>query len=221
MANFNQKHEKVEISPNFTQTAHQTFSHSIIGPTNDIARVYASPTTPNDVFLQPQKAPTTTATASSTEVPAATGHEKSALLHVVFESKASIGSTASATMITALKMRSESVSFMEIYQKLEKSPIFTKNDPDSFVSSHSKDADIIYMQTALTTIVSKLRTRSESTSFAEIHQKLENPPIFPQMAPESLISGCFFTDFLPTPSILPTKHPCDSSGLYFFVMFLF
>jgi hypothetical protein len=42
---------------------------------------------------------------------------------------------------------------------------------------------------ALTTIISDFKTRSETASFIETHQKLENSPFFTQKPSESLVSG--------------------------------
>ena len=78
-ASFIENHQNIEISPISTQIISKTPTSSISEPADNIARVYASPHTQSDVMLQPQSAPATHSNASSSELPAATGHEKSTL----------------------------------------------------------------------------------------------------------------------------------------------
>ena len=66
-----------------------------------------------------------------------------------------------------------------------------------------------------TSIITSFETRPATAGFMNIHQKLENSYIYPNISPESLVSGHFNweinTESLPTQSIAPTKHPCDPS----------
>jgi hypothetical protein len=130
-ADFTQKHENVEKPPIFTQTSPEILSPSIFGPTYNVTRVYASPPTAEDAILQSPRAPTSTTTASTSDPPAATGHEKSALLRVSFESQAPKESPAPTTIVTAFETRSALTGFAKNHQKIEKSPIFNKKPPET------------------------------------------------------------------------------------------
>jgi hypothetical protein len=110
-------------------------------------------------------------------------------------------------------------SFGETNQKLENSPFFTQKPSEPLISGGSNWEDNADSSPAPTTIIPALETRSTIAYFMKIHQKLENSPIPTKMAPKSLVSGCFFTYFLPTPSISPTKHPCNSS-IHLVMLFL-
>ena len=58
-----------------------------------------------------------------------------------------------------------------------------------------------------------------SPGFTKNHSKVEKAPIIAQKAPEPLILEHSNREndagLVPAPSILPTKHPCNFSGLYF------
>jgi len=212
-AGFTQKSEKGEKPSISTPNPPKQLSPSIVGPTNDVTRAHMTPLTPNDVAFRLPTFPTTASSSVPSQSPPSSRLEKSALLRSVFDSQASMELTASTTIVTASKTRSESSDFMENHQKVENSSIFTQKDPKSLVSSHSRWTDNICLLLLSTTVIPALETRSTTTYFMKIHQELENSPISTKTAPESLVSGCFFTYFLPTPSIAPTKHPCNSSGL--------
>ena len=73
--------------------------------------------------------------------------------------------------------------------------------------------------TARTIIIKSFKTRPESASFTNNHQKVENSLIFTKNHPESLIS-CHFdwavnSESLSVQYIPPTKHPCTLSSLVF------
>ena len=160
MADFTLKREKLENLSISTQTTLQAPSLSIVGPINDVTRVYTSPEPPNDADLRP---PTLSSYASSLQPPSI-GYQKSMLLHVVFELQRPAGSPASITIVMASKSRPALAGFMKK------------------------------------------------------HQKVENLTIFTQKSPEPLFSTCFG---LPTPSIAPTKHPCNLSDPFFSALSVF
>ena len=160
MADFTLKREKLENLSISTQTTLQAPSLSIVGPINDVTRVYTSPEPPNDADLWP---PTLSSYASSLQPPSI-GYQKSMLLHVVFELQRPAGSPASITIVMASKSRPASAGFMKK------------------------------------------------------HQKVENLTIFTQKSLEPLFSTCFG---LPTPSIAPTKHPCNLSDSFFSALSVF
>jgi hypothetical protein len=116
---------------------------------------------------------------------------------------------------TALKTRSELAAFMENHQKLEKTRFFNQTP---LVSGDLESEDNVYSSSAPTTIVIAFKTRSASTIFTKKRQKVENSLVFNQNHPKSPISGRFkrddSTDAIPTPSIAPTKHPCDLSSFW-------
>jgi hypothetical protein len=68
MADFTQKHENVKKSPIYTKTMHKTSTPSVIEPTNNATRVYASPLTSNDAVLRPTTS-FTSASSSHLEKP--------------------------------------------------------------------------------------------------------------------------------------------------------
>jgi hypothetical protein len=119
-------------------------------------------------------------------------------------------SPASTTIILDLETRSTTAGFI---QKVEKSPTFAQKAPESIISGHSKCAYNISAPTGPTAIISYFETRSESARFAQKRPKTRILSIvFNQNYPKPSVSGCFnSTDTLPTPSIAPTKHPCDLS----------
>ena len=177
MANFNQKPEKLEKPPFSNQITSKTPTPSVSEPTDDIARVYASPHTQSDIVLQPQSAPATHSNASSSELPAATGHEKSTIASVIFESQTPMVSPAPTSIVTALETRSESVDSMKIHQKTENSPTFTQKVMEPFVSDNYKCADDTYTPPALATIIQDFKTHSEKSSFTENDRNVEKSAI--------------------------------------------
>jgi hypothetical protein len=217
MANFDQKPEKLEKPPFFNQITSKTPTPSIPEPTDDIARVYASPHTPNDVVLQPLRVPTCSTTASSSELPAAIGDQKSVLSRAVFESQPPTVSTASTSIAIALETRPELVDLEKIHQKVEKSAKFTQNTLESIVSDQSKRADNTSMPPALTDVATDLKTRSATVGFMKKHENIGFSPIFTRNPPKSLVSDCFsWADDaveLPTVSTEPMKQPRDLSCL--------
>ena len=135
------------------------------------------------------------------------------VLRANFESQPHTGSLVFTTIISAPKTRSESSNFVENHQKVKNPSVFTQKAPKSLVSGHSKWIDDIFLLLSPTTTIPAFEVCSTTAYFMKIHQKLEKSPIFTKMTLESLISGRFSTDFLPTPPIAPTKHPCNPSSL--------
>jgi hypothetical protein len=217
MANFALKHEKVENSSISAQTTPQTPVPSSLGLTDDVARVYASLPTPNDVFFQPLTPPTTARSPESPATPYSSGHEKAVFLRAVFESQAPMGSPARTSIIMDHEKRSEMAGFTKIHQKVENPPIFTQITPEPLISGVLKLEDDAHLPLAHTTIITAHETRSESAGLMKKHRKLENSPISTQKNPEPPISTCFsWADDaakLPTVSMDLTKQPRDLSGL--------
>ena len=211
MVNFAQKPENTENTPISSQTTSKITTPGTVGPINDVTQAYATLPTPNDAFFQP---PTSSISASSSPTQHLTGNLKSALLCAVFESKPPTGFLAPTSIITTIKSRLESASFMKIHQKHEKSHIFPKIVPESLVSGHSKWMDDIYSFLPPPVIVTAFETCSTTAYFMKIHQKVEKSTNFNQNHLKLLVSGCFFIELLPTSSIAPTKHPCDLSEDY-------
>ena len=135
--------------------------------------------------------------------------QKSAPLHTVFELQAPLESPASTTIVTGFKTRSESAGFTENNQKVEKSAIFTQKVLETIVLGHSKCPDDIDSSPVSTTIVPAIEICSALASFMKKHQKVKKLTIF-TLEPHVLTSLG-----LPPPSIAPTKHPCNQSGLHF------
>jgi hypothetical protein len=132
-ANFVQKSEKPEkphISNHFTET---NPSPCTPGPTNDIARAYASLPTPNHIILHLPATPTTTSSSVSAHTSAASGQQKSAQLHIIFDAQAPTESLEPISIATDQETRSESASSMENHQNVEKSAIFTQKPPEQAV----------------------------------------------------------------------------------------
>ena len=210
-ANFTENHQKVENLPNLSQNSPQTHSPSTSEHLDDVARVYTSLRTLNDIVSQP---PTLKSAASSPHPPASPEHEKSARLCAVFESKLPTGSLASSTIVSASKMRLESSNFTKISQNIENQPIFIQNSTEPLVSDHSKCEDDFESPQVPTTIFTAFETRSETAEFMEKHKKT---PIHIQKPPELLVSRHLnWADDaaeLPISSTVPTKQPRDLSGL--------
>jgi hypothetical protein len=123
-------------------------------------------------------------------------------------------SLSSSTIVATLKTRSVSTGFAENCQKVKKSPTFVQKAPESIISAHSKCAYNISTPTGPTAIILYFETLSESARFTQKRLKTRILSIvFNQNYPKSSVSGRFnSTDALPTPSIAPTKHPCNLSG---------
>jgi hypothetical protein len=213
-ANFTEKHEKIEHSPISSQTTSKIFVPSIVGPTDKVTDVYASLPTSNDVVSQPQKAPTLSRTASSSEVTAVTEHKKGMFLRVFFEAQASTESPVPTTIVTDFETCSEMAGFTRNHQIIEKSPIFSQKTSKPLVSGDLKLEDNVHSPTEPTTIVPAFETRSTTSNFAKNHEK---SPIFTQKPPEPPNSTCFSwaedAVELPLLSMAPTKQLRDISGL--------
>jgi len=213
MAIFTQKLENIEISSIITQTTPKTPSPYPFEHKNDTLRLYATLPMPNDAVSQP---PMPILTASSSPISAAIGHKKSAFLHAILGSQPPTESLAFTSIVTVLKMRSESTEFMKNCQKVEKSLNLAQKDLQLVVSGHSNCANGIYSFPVTTTIVTALKTHSALAISTKNYENIENSLIFNQHHPKSLILECSNwgddTKLLPTPSILPTKHPCAISG---------
>jgi hypothetical protein len=208
MANFAQKLEKLEKPTISNQITSKLLSSSLVGPTGDIARVYASQSTPNDVVLQLQSAPATTTTASSSELPAAIGDQKSVLSRAFFESQPPTVSTAPTSIAIALETRPKLVDFEKIHQKVEKSAKFTQNTPESIVSDQSKRADNTSTPPAPTDVATDLKTASETVGFMKKHENIEFSPNFTRKATEPIVSdNSKCADDTYTPPALATIIP--------------
>jgi hypothetical protein len=213
MAIFTQNCEKVENSSSFFQKTPGTLSPGIAKHTNDISQVHTNLPTPNNIILP---ATTLSTTASSPQSPASNIHGKSVLLRAVFEAQPPAWSLVPTTIVSALKTRPELSSLAKNYQKVEKLPIFIQKAAEPIVLGHSKRADDIYMPPAPTTIVSDLKTHSETAGFTEIHQKLGKSRSFIQKPTEPLVlellNWVHSAYSLPSSPIAPTKHPCIIPG---------
>ena len=175
--NFTPKHQKVEISPIPHKTTPKTTTPSTSEPINDITRVYASATNPNDAFLQPPTISTSASSSQHTQLPADITEKKSALLRAVFASQQPTGSPAPTYIVTSQEMRSESTDFTENYQKVEKSANFIQNHPKSPVLEHfdwaSDAAELPLLSTTPTKQprdFSGLRTSSKN-SFSSLQRR--------------------------------------------------
>jgi hypothetical protein len=189
LANFDQKLEKLEKPPISNKITSKTPTPNISEPTDNIARAYASPPTPNDVVLQPQSAPATTITASSSQLPAGTTDGKSALLRAAFESQASMESTAPTSVVTALETRPELDDSVKIHQKVEKAAVFTQRTPEPIVLGQSECADNVSVPPTPTAVAKDLKTLSETAGSIRNNQKVEKSPIFTQKGSPALVSG--------------------------------
>jgi hypothetical protein len=216
---FTQKHENVEKSPIPTQTSPKITVPSTTGPINDVARGHTSLPTPKDGVLRPTRAPSSTTTATSPQPSAASGHEKSVLLRAIFRTQTPMESLASTTVTTALKTRSETAGFIKNHQKVEISPILTQNNPEPLVSSCLRREHVTKASPAPTTIVTALKTPSQSASFMENHQNIEKPSIFAQKPPEPLVLGSFSraddTESSPVPTTTVTVFEMRSATAKF------
>jgi hypothetical protein len=215
-AAFMEKQQKIEKSLIFTKTFPQPPSPSTFEPTNEVRRTYTSSGTPNDDLLQPL---TLKSTASSLQHPPNTGHEKSVLLCAVFESQAPRESTEHTTIVPALKTRSETADFAKNRNKHEKTPIFTRKPPEPTISVSKTSSVTSSNSAAPSPTPTAFKTQPTTPSFTKNHSKVEKAPIFAQKAPEPLILEHSNREndagLVPAPYILPTKHPCNFSGLYF------
>jgi hypothetical protein len=212
-ATFVQIHQKIEYSPISSPTTPKISAPVISELTDDMPRVYASPQSPNEAFLRPS----TPLTSASSSLPPVTREEKSALLRAIFESQPPTESPVPTTNITGLETRPAMCGFMNIHPKLENSPISSKIAPESLISGNSKHLDYSYTSPVSTPIVMALQTRSATSFFIKNPQK---SPYFNQNhleLPVFDISNCANNmRSLPTQYILPTKHPCYLSSLYYF-----
>ena len=215
-AGFMEKQQKIEKSLIFTKTFPQPPSPSTFEPKNEVRRTYTSSGTPNDDLLQPL---TLKSTASSLQHPPNTGHEKSVLLCAVFKSQAPREFTEYTTIVSALETRSETADFAKNCKKLEKTPIFTRKPPEPTISISKMLSVTSSNSAAPSPTHTAFKSRPMSPGFTKNHSKVEKAPIIAQKAPEPLILEHSNREndagLVPAPSILPTKHPCNFSGLYF------
>jgi hypothetical protein len=166
-AGFTKKHQKVKKTSISSQTTPEIPPPSIVEHTDDVTQVHMSLLTPNNVVSQP---PTPTTTASTSQPPAVTGHEKSALLRAVFESQAPMGSPAPTTIVTALETRSATAGFMKKHQNIEKTPIFTPKLLEPPVSMRFSWAD----DTAELPIVSTVPMK-QPRDLSDLRSPAKNP----------------------------------------------
>jgi hypothetical protein len=218
-----QNHPKIEKAPISTQSTPTNLAHSIFGHTNNEMQVYASPPTSNDAFLIPSTLSTSASSSQDSQLPARTGHKKSALLRAIFESQLPTESPALTTIVTDIKTRPVTADFMENCQNIEKILIFTQNPPEPLISISLKRSDESRLSLAPTTVVTDLKVRSALARFAKNHQKVENPSFFNQNLRKSAIL-CHFnwainSESLQAQYISPTKHPCNFSDLFFKFLF--
>jgi hypothetical protein len=156
----------------------------------------------------------------SSQPPANIAHGKSASLHAVFEPQLPTESSELTTIISDLKTRPDAANFMGNHHKIEKSPFFDQKAPE-IDSIHPVSASVT--SSALTTIITALERAQRRPILWITTKNLKKPLIFNQKDRKSLISELFkweiHVELLPTPSVAPTKHPCDMSS--HLVMFLF
>ena len=201
MTNFAQKHEKIKKLSISTQTTPKTVAPSVIEAINEVSEVYASSPTPNDAILQPS---TLSSTASSSQPPASSGHEKSGPLRAIFESQAPVESPASICIVTGLKTRSEPDGFTKNCQIFEKSPIFIQKTPEPCVSTCFNWADdAVQLPIAPTKQLHDLApgNSSKTAKFTQENAKLPVLEYFNHA--ESLL----------LPPKTPPNYPRDLSGL--------
>ena len=186
MANFNQKPEKFEKPPFSNQITSKTPTPSVSEPTDDMARVYASRHTQNDVILQPQSTPATYSNASSSELPAAIGHQKSTLASAVFESQPPTVSAAPTSIVTALKMGSELFDFVKNYQKNRK---VTNSHSKSHGTNHFRQFQVYRWCRHPTSTLHHHTSSRNAISDRRICKKSSKRPIFTQKRLPAFISG--------------------------------
>ena len=212
LADLTPKQQKVEKSTISGQTTLQTLAHSSIGHTNNVPEVYASPPTHNHAVLEPSAFSSTASSSQSYQPSASSGHEKSTPLRAVFVSQPPTGLPAPTTIVSALETRSASTGFTENNQKIEISPIFTQNHLEAIILGYSKCADNIDSPLTPTTIITALEICSALGGFTEKHQKVEKPTtIYIPKGPKPAEPLTPTSSGLHTPSIAPTKHPCNLS----------
>ena len=210
LAGFAQNHQIFENTSIFSPKTPISLSPGILEPTNDVTQVYASQLTQNNTVPRLLTVSTAASSLEDSRLTVVTKHPKSTFLHADFESQPHAGSPASISIVSASETRPESSGFVENCQKVEKSPIFTQNDPDPFVSSHSKCANVINMSPASTTIVPALKRVQRRLFLWKTIKKSKLLLFFNPNHPKSPVSEPYNTKSLPAPSIAPTKHPCTS-----------
>jgi len=207
-ANFAQKHEKVENS-----------SHYSGNPQNFV--IFSSPKPSAIVPNSPTPFPATRALE--------TRQKKADFIPKVEKVETSPNSTktTSQTHSPSIVKRTDDVTRVRMSLPNHNNVLFHPTAaPTTASSSHLQvtgdgksallravfESQALIWSPAFTIIVSALKTRSVLTGFMKNHQKVENMTIFTQKSlepPISTYSG------LPTPSIAPTKHPCNLSDRFF------
>ena len=128
---------------------------------------------------------------------------------------------ASNTIVSDHETRSALTNYIDIVQKVENSPIFTPKAPKPIILERYKFTNIIDLYPKITTIAIAPEKRSETAVFTQKRPKTRKLTLFNQNHLDLFVSGRFAgkytTELLPTPSIAPTKHPCNISEGFLFL----
>jgi hypothetical protein len=141
LAGFGHNHQKIEKSLIFTQNPPISLPPSVLGPANDVTRVHASQTTPNEAVLRPSTLFTGASSPEDSHPLAVTKHPKNERFGADFESQPSTEHLAPTCIVTGLKTRSAPTDFTKNGQKVEKPLIFNPEPPKSSVSERFSWAD--------------------------------------------------------------------------------